>query len=128
MQKKSALKIKSFVFGLRIVEVCRQLKNSKKEYILYRQLLCSGTAIGALVREAEFAQSKADFVNKLSIALKEANETEYWLELLIESQYLEKAINTEVVELLKELIRMLIASINTLKKTKESIEQGTITS
>jgi four helix bundle protein len=83
---------------------------------LYRQLLRSGTAIGALIREAEYAQSKADFVNKLSIALKEANETEYWLDLLIESQCLEKETHTDSVQLVKELIRMLIASINTLKK------------
>jgi len=118
MNGKSVLKEKSFVFGLRIIEVCRHLRDSKKEYILYRQLLRSGTAIGALVREAEYAQSKADFINKLSIALKEANETEYWLDLLIESQQLEKGINMEVVELLKALIKMLIASIKTLKKTK----------
>jgi four helix bundle protein len=114
MHGKSVLKEKSFVFGLRI---------PKKQYILYRQLLRSGTAIGALVREAEYAQSKADFINKLSIALKEANETEYWLDLLIDSQCLQRAGNMEVVELLKELIRILIASINTLKTTKRSREQ-----
>jgi four helix bundle protein len=116
MEGKSVLKSKSFAFGLKIIEVCRQLKDSKKEYVLYRQLLRSGTAIGALLREAEYAQSKADFINKLSIALKEANETEYWLDLLIESQCLEKGTNTDVVKLLKELIRILVASINTLKK------------
>ena len=61
---------------------------SKKEYVMSKQVLRSGTAIGALVREAEFGQSKADFVNKLSIALKEANETDYWLSLLKDSEYL----------------------------------------
>jgi four helix bundle protein len=116
MKGKSALKEKSFVFGLSIIEIYRKLKESKKEYILYRQLLRSGTAIGALVREAEYAQSKADFINKLSIALKEANETEYWLELLFASDCLEKEIHRKDIDLLKELIRMLVASINTLKK------------
>ena len=116
MEGKSVLREKSFNFGLIIIEVCRHLKESKKEYILYRQLLRSGTAIGALIREAEFAQSTADFINKLSIALKEANETEYWFELLIASECLEKEAHRSGVQLLKELIKMLIASINTVKK------------
>ena len=116
MEGKSVLKEKSFAFSLKIIEVCRLLKESKKEYILYRQLLRSGTAIGALIREAEYAQSKADFINKLSIALKVANESEYWLDLLIESQCMDKGTHIEIIELLKELIRMLVASINTLKK------------
>jgi four helix bundle protein len=84
--------------------------------VLYRQLLRSGTAIGALIREAEFAQSKADLINKLSIALKEANETDYWLELLIAVECLEKETLRLSVPLQKELIKMLIASINTVKK------------
>ena len=116
MEGKSVLREKSFSFGLIIIEVCRHLKESKKEYILYRQLLSSGTAIGALIREVEFAQSKADFINKLSIALKEANETEYWFELFIASECLEKETHRSSVQLLKELIKMLIASINTVKK------------
>jgi four helix bundle protein len=116
MEGKSVLRVKSFDFGLIIIDVCRHLKESKKEYVLYRQLLRSGTAIGALIREAEFAQSKADFINKLSIALKEANETEYWFELLIASECLEKETLRSDILLLKELIKMLIASINTVKK------------
>ncbi len=118
MEGKSVLKSKSFDFGLRIIEICRQLKYSKREYILSRQLLRSGTAIGALIREAEYAQSKADFINKLSIALKEANETEYWVDLLVESQYLVKETHSEIIVSLKELIKMLISSINTLKKSQ----------
>jgi four helix bundle protein len=114
-QGKLSVKLGSFAFGLMIVEVCRHLKDSRKEYILYRQLLRSGTAVGALIREAEFAQSKADFVSKLSIALKEANETEYWLELLIASESLEKETHKAQVMLVKELIKMLVASINTMK-------------
>jgi len=119
MDGKSILREKSFAFGLNIIEVCRHLKESKKEYVLYRQMLRSGTAIGALIREAEFAQSKADFINKLSIALKEANETEYCFELLIASECLEKGAHISAVNLLKELIKMLIASINTVKKNTE---------
>ena len=119
MDGKSVLREKSFAFGLNIIEVCRHLKESKKEYVLYRQMLRSGTAIGALIREAEFAQSKADFINKLSIALKEANETEYWFELLIASECLEKGAHISAVNLLKGLIKMLIASINTAKKNNE---------
>jgi four helix bundle protein len=116
MERKSVLREKSFDFGLLIIEVCRHLKESKREYIMYRQLLRSGTAIGAMIREAEFAQSKADFINKLSIALKEANETEYWFELLIDSGFLDKYTHRSDILLLKELIKMLIASINTVKK------------
>ena len=105
IEGKSVLREKSFNFGLIIIEACRHLKESKKEYIIYRQLLRSGTAIGAMIREAEFAQSKADFINKLSIALKEANETEYWFELLIASECLEKETHRSAVLLLKELIK-----------------------
>jgi four helix bundle protein len=115
MEEKSILKSKSFAFGIKIIEISRQLKDSKREYVLYRQLLRSGTAIGASISEAEFAQSKADFINKLSIALKEANETEYWLKLLGATQCMEKGPLEEVIRLLRELIRMLISSLNTLK-------------
>jgi four helix bundle protein len=119
MYRKSVIREKSFVFGLRIIELCRHLRESKIEHTLCRQLLRSGTAVGALAREAEFAQSKADFISKLSIALKEANETEYWLRLLIESQRLDKETHTDLIGLLRELIKMLVASLNTLKRPKQ---------
>jgi four helix bundle protein len=115
MMEKSILREKSFVFATMIIEVCRHLKDSKQEHSLYRQLIRSGTAIGALIREAEFAQSKADFISKLSIALKEANETNYWLELLIASGSLQEVTTQSIIDLLTELIKMLTASINTLK-------------
>jgi four helix bundle protein len=76
--KESQLKIKSYAFSVRIVRLCQYLNKEKQEYLLSKQVIRSGTGIGALVREAEFGQSRADFVNKLSIALKEANETSYW--------------------------------------------------
>lgn len=85
MVKENVLKDKSFLFSVEIVRLCKALQNDK-EYILSKQLLRSGTAIGALIREAEFAQSKADFINKLSVSLKEANETVYWIELLLETK------------------------------------------
>ena len=75
------LKDKSYAFAIRTVNLYRFLCDEKKEFVLSKQLLRSGTAIGALIREAEFGQSKADFTSKMSIALKEANETHYWLNL-----------------------------------------------
>ena len=86
--KMSLLKQKSYDFALRIIKLYKYLSDEQKEYILSKQVMRSGTAIGALVSEAEFAQSKADFINKLSIALKEANEAGYWLRLLKDSSYI----------------------------------------
>ena len=102
-----------------ILDISRILKHSGIDFDLQRQIRNSGTAVGALVAEAEYAQSKADFINKLSIALKEANETEYWFELLIAGECLTKETNRSAIHLLKELIKMLIASINTVKKNTE---------
>jgi four helix bundle protein len=104
----------SFGFALRVVKLCRFLQVENKEYVLSRQLLKSGTAIGALVREAQHAESKADFIHKMAIALKEANETEYWIELLYQSQLLEKqgfdSIKSDIVELLKLLTAIIKSS------------------
>jgi four helix bundle protein len=115
MKKKSELREKSFNFSLAVVEICRMLKNQKTEYVLYNQLLRSGTAIGALIHEAEFAQSKADFINKLSIALKEANETVYWIKILIRSNCLNDNAHEDACHMLTEIIKMLVSSINTAK-------------
>ncbi len=78
---KSVLKEKSYAFAIRIVKLSQSLQAERKEFVLSKQLLRNGTSIGALIREGEFGQSKADFINKMSIALKEANETEYWLSI-----------------------------------------------
>jgi four helix bundle protein len=110
------LKEKSYNFALRIVSLFKYLCSEKKEYVLSKQVLRSGTAIGALVRESEFGQSKADFVNKLSIALKEANETDYWLSLLKDSAYLTEEMYNSIEPDVTELIKILIASIKTAKK------------
>jgi four helix bundle protein len=111
---ESILKTKSYAFALLIVGECRDLSN-RKEYILSKQLLRSGTSIGALVREAEFGQSKADFISKLSIALKEANEADYWISLLKDTGFLDIDTFNLLSTSCKELIRILVASIKTLR-------------
>jgi four helix bundle protein len=118
MKKESVLREKSFEFSLQIVELCRLLKEANIDHSIYRQLLRSGTAVGALVREAEYAQSKADFINKLSIALKEANETEYWFDLLCQSKSLNYNSYDSLSQLLTEIIKMLVSSIKTAKANK----------
>ncbi len=86
--KENIVKDKSFAFALRVVKLAKYLESEKKEFVLSRQVLRSGTAIGALVREAEHAESRADFVHKMNIALKEASETLYWLDLLHQGGYI----------------------------------------
>ena len=109
----SPLLTKSKAFALDIIRVCNEIKRSQKESILTNQLIRSGTSIGANIREAFYAHSKADFIAKLQIALKECSESEYWLELLIESGYYgDKSILDQCVE----IKRILIASINTAKE------------
>jgi len=110
------LRDKSYDFAIQIVKLCQNLQVDKKEYILSKQLLKCGTAIGALIREAEFAQSKADFVSKMSIALKEANETKYWLSILKDTNNLDIKTFENLYCSCNELIAMLISSIKTAKK------------
>ena len=109
----SPLQDKSKSFALEIIRVCNAIKRSKKESILTNQLIRSGTSVGANIREAMYAHSKADFVAKLQIALKECSESEYWIELLMESGYWE---DSSVLGQCIEVKRLLIASINTAKK------------
>jgi four helix bundle protein len=90
MKKDNVIQQKSFDFAVRIVKACRYLQEEKREFILSKQLLRSGTSIGANVEEAIGGQSKADFISKLSIAYKEARESSYWIKLLQASQYLEE--------------------------------------
>ena len=114
----NAIKEKSFAFAIRIVNLHRFLVTEKKEFVLSKQLLRSGTAIGALVREAEQAESKPDFIHKLAIALKEANETEYWIELLFKSNYIDEIEYNSVLTALKEILKLLTSIIKTSKQTK----------
>lgn len=113
----SILKNKSYGFALEIVRLSQYLVADKKEYVLSKQLLRSGTAVGALIREAEFAQSKKDFIHKMSIALKEANETLYWLDLLKDTSYLVEDKYLSLHSVCKELVAMLVSSIKTSKKS-----------
>lgn len=112
---KSPLKTQSYDFALQILFFCREL-NAMREYVLAKQLLKSGTSIGANIEESTRAQSKPDFISKLSIAHKEAAETDFWLRLLIDAKILqEKAILLR--KPLDEILGMLTASLKTLKKS-----------
>ncbi len=113
---ENILKIKSYAFAIRIVKLSQYLQNDKKEFVLSKQILRSGTSVGALIREAEYGQSKIDFVHKMSIALKEANESEYWINLLKDTGYIEKNISESLEVDCKELLKLLVASIKTAKK------------
>lgn len=114
-ERKGTLLTKSYNFAVRIVKLSKFLRENN-EYILSNQVLRSGTAIGALVREGAYAQSTADFISKLSIALKEANETDYWISLLYDTNYLDKKIKDSFEKECNEIIAILIASIKTTKK------------
>jgi four helix bundle protein len=103
--KESVLKHKSFRFAVRIVNLYKYLCEDKKEFVLSKQILRSGTSVGAMIREAEHSESKADFVHKMAIAQKEINETLYWLELLKETKYILnkefESLKVEAVEIIK---------------------------
>lgn len=108
----SALLDKSKGFALQIIKLCNEVKSTKRESVLTNQLIRSGTSVGANIREAFYAHGKADFIAKLQIALKECSESEYWLELLIESGYWN---DSSVLEQCREVKRLLISSVNTAK-------------
>ena len=110
---------KSYLFGVRIVNMVKYIQCSPKEYGMINQIFRSGTAIGALVSEATFAQSPADFINKLSIALKECNETLYWLNILKDTEYLNEQEFESISNDCQELLALLIASIKTTKQNTE---------
>ena len=113
--KDSVLHQKSLLFGVRVIKFYKYLCDEKKEFVLSKQILRSGTAIGANARECRNAQSNADFVNKLSVALKEADETQYWLELFLLSEIITQqefdSLNNDV----SELVAVLTKSIKTIK-------------
>ena len=118
MTGKFVAREKSRAFALRVVKLCRLLQERDREYVLSRQLLRSGTAIGALIREAEQAESRADFVHKLSVALKEASETAYWLDLLTESGYLDSVHGQSMMSDTEERLKILTAIIRTTKRRR----------
>lgn len=110
---------KSKSFALNIIELYKDLSENKREYILSKQLLRSGTSIGANVKEAVRGQSKPDFYSKMNISLKEASESEYWLELLYESGYIEHECYTQLYEPCQELIRILVSITKTQDKNNK---------
>ena len=114
MVRDNVIKNKTFEFAKEIVYLYKVLV-SKNELVLSKQLLRAGTSIGANVRESEHAQSKADFIHKLSISLKEANETDYWLDLLFETNYLTNDEFQNVKDKNIEILRILTSIINTSK-------------
>ena len=121
---ENPLKDKSLEFALRIIKLYKFLQ-TQNEYVLSKQILRSGTAVGALYREAEYAESKQDFIHKLAIALKEANETNYWLELLYKSDYIDEpqfmSVNEDCIQLVKlltSIIKSTKANLASLKNNK----------
>ncbi len=114
--KDNTVKNKSFDFALRIIKLYQFLCEKNKEFVLCKQLLRSGTAIGALIREAEQAESKLDFIYKMSIALKEANESDYWIELLYQSNYLDDKSYNSIKYDLTEILKLLVSIIKTTKQ------------
>lgn len=116
--RESILRTKSYQFALNSVRICKDLIE-KREYILSKQLIRSSTSIGANIREANYAQSTKDFIHKLSISLKECDETQYWLELLYDSNYLDEVGFKSLHQQSSEIKRMLSSSILTSKKNLE---------
>ncbi len=115
-QTKSVLKEKSFALALRIIKLYKFLIDNKKEYVMSKQVLRSGTSVGANIREAQNAESKMDFVHKLAIAQKECDETLYWMELLVASDYISTESYQSVSDEAEQVLKMIKAAILTTKK------------
>ena len=112
---ESILKNRSYAFAIRVVELSRFLCNEHKEYVLSQQIIRSGTSVGAIIRESEHAESAKDFIHKLSIGLKEINETEYWLDLLFATGFIESKIYNSLKDDCIALLKLLTASVKTSK-------------
>ena len=113
--RSGALKEKTLCFALRIIRLFKYLRKEHNEFVLSKQILRSGTSIGALQRESEYAESNLDFIHKLGIAQKECNETLYWLELLNGSEYIDEKMYKSLENDVEELLKMLTSSIKTVK-------------
>ena len=119
IMKENLLIDKSLAFASRIIKLYQYLTTAKQELVISKQIVRSGTSIGANINEANYGQSKADFISKMHIALKETSETEYWLRLLTMSEYLTNDMGDSLLTDCLELKRMLVASINTAKKEEK---------
>ena len=113
--KENILIDKSVDFASRIIKLCKYLDEEQKERIISKQIIRSGTSIGANINEAQYGQSKADFISKLHISLKETAETEYWLRLLFKAEYLDETKYNSIMKDCLEIKKLLISSINTAK-------------
>lgn len=116
MNRNNQILKKSKLFALRIIKLYKYLQEEKREYIMSKQILRSGTSIGANVKESVFAQSSPDFLSKLYIALKEAGETEYWIELLYESEYITEESFQSINKDCAEIIKLLVSITKTTKE------------
>jgi len=114
--KQNIIKSKSFDFAVDVVNLYKELAYNKKEYVMSRQLLKSGTSIAANVREAEFAQSKLDFTSKMSISLKEANETDYWLDLLHHTDFIDDKMFNKFKPKSTEMLKLLVSIVKSSKQ------------
>ena len=114
--KDNILKEKTLDFSIKILTLFNSLKNNKNEKVISNQIVRSGTSIGANVNEAEFAQSRRDFIHKCSLALKEANETKYWIKVLKFSDYINEVKYKELLEEINSIISILVSSVKTAKK------------
>ena len=120
-KKENVVMNKSKAFALRIIKLYKYLCDNKKEYVLSKQILRAGTSIGANIKEAQYGQSRKDFKSKIYIAYKEANETEYWLELLHESNILEENLFDSLYKDNYEIISLLTSITKTLRKESKKI-------
>ncbi len=119
-ESKNILKEKSFALALRIIRLYKFLEENKKEYVLSKQVLRSGTSVGAMIREAQNAESKMDFVHKLAIAQKECDESLYWLELLVQSDYITDESFKSVYGETEQVFKMIKSAILTTKKNLQA--------
>jgi four helix bundle protein len=118
--KENVIQIKSYAFAIKIVNICKFLQAQKKEYILSKQLIRSGTSIGANIEEAIGGQSRKDFFAKLTISYKEARETKYWIRLLTDTNYLTKEQTAPLLEDIEELLRIIGSIQKTIRSSKEN--------
>ena len=123
MALANSIEERTYKFAIRIVKAYKYLRTTHNEYVLSKQMLRSGTTIGAMMREAKFAQSRADFVSKTSIALKEANETLYWIELLHDSEYIDDSSFNSIHNEANEITSILASIVKTTKENSEKYDK-----
>lgn len=119
MGKENIIQRKSYVFALKVVKLHQYLCNEKNEYIISKQLLRSATSVGANIEEAIGAQSKKDFISKLSIAYKEARESHYWIRLLTDAKYIQNDANIILLRDIEEILKIIGSILKTMKKNKD---------